>query len=78
MLTMDKWPIFLTDEELEGITGYIRSNAQITWLRSQGFTVLKRADGRPLVSRSHFEEVMKGIMFETHPDHPEPDYEALF
>ncbi|NGP52125.1 DUF4224 domain-containing protein [Thioalkalivibrio sp. XN8] len=70
-------PIYLTDRELEAITGRRRSSAQIRWLRSNGFLCIRRGDGRPLVSRSHFEAVMGGILPAPCLDYPEPDFEAL-
>lgn len=54
-------PIYLTFEEIKGITGYIKSSAQIRWLRMNGFTILLRADGKPLLSRAHFELKMGGL-----------------
>ncbi len=49
--------ITLTYKELKAITGRVKSSAQIKWLRKHGFTVLPRADGKPLVSRNHFETI---------------------
>lgn len=44
--------MFLTGNELLELTGRSRPSAQIRWLRQNGFEVLQRADGRPLVLRS--------------------------
>ena len=75
---MNAQQIHLTSEELTAITGRVRWSAQLRWLRMNGFTVLRRADGMPLVSRAHFEAVMGGS------DLPnggktdvEPDYDSL-
>jgi hypothetical protein len=70
-------PVYLTDCELEAITGRRRSSAQFRWLRANGFLCLRRGDGRPLVSRSHFEAVMGGISWSLRAAPPEPDFDAL-
>lgn len=43
--------MFLTREELRELTGLSRPSAQIRWLRANGFEVLRRADGVPLILR---------------------------
>ena len=70
-------PIYLTIEELREITGRVKASAQIRWLRGQGFTVVPRADGRPLVSRSHFETVMGGQHYSSKPKDYQPDFSTL-
>ena len=70
-------PIYLTIEELKEITGRVNATAQIKWLRSQGFTVLLRADGRPLVSRNHFEAMMGGQHYQSKVQVHEPDFSTL-
>ena len=70
-------PIYLTIEELKEITGRVKASAQFRWLRSQGFTVLLRADGRPLVSRNHFEAMMGGQHYQTKAEVYEPDFSSL-
>ena len=58
------------------MTGRKRPDAQLRWLRMNGFRALQRADGMPLVSRAHFESMMEGSA--AHRDRPaEPDFEAL-
>jgi hypothetical protein len=69
--------INLTLEEIKEITGRVKATAQIRWLRQHGFTVLPRADGRPLVSRAHFEAKMGGGLSLTKPQVFEPDYRTL-
>lgn len=70
-------PIYLTEQEIVGITNYRRSSAQLRWLREQGFKAKLRADRTVLVSRAHFERVMGAIM-EVKPEHdPEPRFDAL-
>jgi len=44
--------MFLTGGEIKTLTGRTRPSAQIRWLRTNGFEVLQRADGMPLVLRS--------------------------
>lgn len=70
-------PIYLTIEEIKGITGRVKASAQIRWLRSQGFTVIPRADGRPLASRSHFESMTGGLHHSTKPQVFEPDFSSF-
>ena len=70
-------PIYLTIEELKEITGRVNATAQIKWLRSQGFTVLLRSDGRPLVSRNHFEAMMGGQHYPSKAQVYEPDFSTL-
>ena len=70
-------PIYLTIEELKEITGRVKASAQIKWFRSQGFTVLARADGRPLVSRNHFETMMGGQHYQSKELVHEPDFSTL-
>jgi hypothetical protein len=50
--------LHLTRDELRDITGLKRPDAQMRWLRENGFVALRRADGMPLVSRAHFEAMM--------------------
>ena len=69
--------IHLTIEELKAITGRVKASAQMRWLRQQGFTVLLRADGKPLVSRAHFESMMNGNIYKAKDTVIEPDYSSL-
>lgn len=71
-------PIYLTIEELREITGRVKYSAQIRYLRSQGFTVIPRADGRPLVSRSHFETMMGGEHFIKKYHEHNPDFSSFY
>jgi hypothetical protein len=75
---MNEQPIYLTEEELIGITGLRRKRAQFNWLIKNGFKAIMRADGKPIVSRTHFESVMGGINTALKRLRaPEPDYSAL-
>lgn len=69
--------IFLTVDELAGITGFIKSSAQLKWLRQNGFTALKSKNGRPIVSRAHFEAKMGGLLPGTKPQSFEPNFGAI-
>lgn len=52
--------LYLTEEEVIGITGRKRPDAQLRWFTRNGFTAKQRGDRTVLVSRKHFEEVMCG------------------
>ena len=54
-------PIYLTDEELEGITRRKKHVAQIRALTGMGIDYRVRPDGSPLVSRLAYERNMGGI-----------------
>ena len=41
--------MFLTNAQLQELTGYQKPSAQIRWLRAQGLRRWVRADGRPAV-----------------------------
>ena len=69
-------PLCLTSDELREITGFKKYSAQLRWLRQQGFKVLPRRDGMPLISRAHFECVMGGILPSSTSDF-EPDFSSL-
>ncbi len=66
-------PICLTDKEIEEITGKHRYRAQVRALGRMGLQCRVRPDGRPIVSRAAFEQVM-GTNTELQ---VEPDFEAL-
>ncbi|PRF87239.1 hypothetical protein C6Q22_12470 [Burkholderia multivorans] len=54
-------PPFLTDAELRRIAEPLRQPAAIMrWFKRAGFEVKKKPNGMPLVSRVHFEQVMRG------------------
>lgn len=69
--------ICLTKEEIIKITGRKKPSAQIKYLRSQGFTVVPRADGTPLVSRNHFEAMMGGMHYQSKPVDVQPDFSSF-
>lgn len=43
--------MFLTQEEVAGLTGYNRPSAQIKWLKAEGFGFVVGGDGVPKVLR---------------------------
>ncbi|AOJ11697.1 hypothetical protein WS62_24295 [Burkholderia sp. ABCPW 14] len=54
-------PPFLTDTELRRIAEPLRQPAAIMrWFKRAGFEVKQKPNGMPLVSRVHFEQVMRG------------------
>jgi len=64
----------LTLEELREITGRMKASAQVRFLRQNGINFILRADGKPLVSRTHFEAIMGGEVRVRRPAEPEPDF----
>jgi hypothetical protein len=70
-------PINLTPVELIAVTGRIKPSAQLRWLQQMGFVVLLRADGKPLVSRAHFEAKMGGAVTGSKPQASTPNFGAL-
>jgi hypothetical protein len=51
----------LTDAEVDRICdGYRQNAAKVRYLRSLGVTVDRKPNGRPLVSRAHYEAVRGG------------------
>jgi len=69
--------IYLTTEELQGITGFKKASAQVRALRRMGFQFITRADGSPLVSRAHFELLLCGLPIAGSIDTDEPDFSSL-
>ena len=55
-------PINLTPEEIQDITGRRMASAQVRWFRKNGFTVLQRADGKPLICRAPILAKMGGLV----------------
>ena len=47
--------MFLTTEELRDLTGYQKPALQLRWLAENGYSFDVRCDGRPVVSRTHYE-----------------------
>ncbi len=70
--------MFLTDDELSGLTGAKRREARVRALRAMGIEHRVRPDGHVIVLRSHLEALLGGAP-ETivSADEPEPDWSAL-
>ena len=52
----------LSDMEIDVICdGYTQSAAKCRYLRSLGLTVVRKPNGRPLVSRSHYQAVRNPV-----------------
>ncbi len=47
--------MFLTAIEVQELTGYRKPTLQRRWLAANGYSFDVRGDGRPVVSRSHYE-----------------------
>lgn len=53
----------LTDAEVDAICdGLKQSAAKVRYLRRLGLTVNEKPNGRPLVNRKHYDEVMGGVV----------------
>lgn len=52
--------MFLTDAELEELTGYKRAGEQTTWMQQNGFVFRVGGDGKLKVLRDHVASVMCG------------------
>ncbi len=67
--------VFLTNHELQTLTGRKRYSAQVRVLAIMGLRFLVRPDGRPIVSRLAFESAMGNDA--AHLIEAEPNFEAL-
>lgn len=47
--------LFLTDEEMQQLTGYARKSKQVAWLKAQGIPFRPNATGHPVVTRTAIE-----------------------
>ena len=45
--------MYLTDTELEELTGYARRSKQIEWLTRRGYVFEVSGSGKPVVNRTH-------------------------
>lgn len=50
--------MFLTEDQLSELTGFIRPSKQIEWLQREGFEFRVAADGHPRVLRDHVFRLM--------------------
>ena len=51
---------FITPEETEELTGYVRRPAQTRWLERHGFSFTITRSGRPIVLRAEMERHLLG------------------
>jgi hypothetical protein len=68
--------MFLSDEDVKELSGYVNTSCQIRWLSQNGIKFLVRADGKPRVLQSHIEEVM-GVAAKTTKRRSEPNFAKL-
>lgn len=69
---------YLTQQEIETLTGKKRPRAQIQALAWMGFVAVPRPDGTPRVLRAHHDRVMGLDDPGTgHNKEPEPDWSVL-
>lgn len=69
--------LFLSENEVRGVTGRVKPSAQLRWLSQAGINAKRRADGTVLVSRRHYEDVMAGGSSRQRRAGREPDFSAL-
>ena len=50
-----QYRMFLTAEQIAQLTGYQKPALQRQWLAQNRYSFDVRADGRPMVSRAHYE-----------------------
>ena len=50
--------MFLTDGDLQELTGFVRPSKQIEWLTEQGIVFRVSSDGHPRVLVDHLRKVM--------------------
>ena len=74
---MDK-TAFLTGEELQDLTGRVRLHLQRQWLDAHGWTYTVNANGRPIVSRAHMENMLGGARAEAaRTERRRPNFDAI-
>jgi len=67
--------VFLTSQELQRLTGYVRSSAQVRWLRKNGWRFTVNGLKEPVVAVAESERKLVGGE-RTTMQH-EPNFEAL-
>lgn len=70
-------PIYLTEQEIRGLTGKIRYKAQLRALKGMGIDAKERPDGSLAVSRLAYERAMGGLPAVHQQRDEEPDFDAL-
>jgi len=68
--------MLLSDEDLLGLTGFVRPSKQIEWLCREGFTFRIGGDGHPKVDRAHYDKMM-GAASGSARRKTEPDFSSM-
>jgi hypothetical protein len=68
--------VFLTEEEVRSLTGYVRPSAQVRWLRDHGWRFNVNALGKPVVALAEFNRRMV-TGSSTVRQKQEPDWSAI-
>jgi Domain of unknown function (DUF4224) len=69
--------MFLSSQELQRLTGYARSSAQIRWLRRNGWRFIVNALGAPVVALAEFNRHMVGGKAAAATEEPNFDWDAI-
>lgn len=70
--------LFLTPEELHGLTGDKSPKGQCRWLKANHWKHVISASGRPIVARDYFRQVLGVSGIEEVPEAPyQPNFAAL-
>jgi hypothetical protein len=69
--------MFLTPQELQRLTAYARSSAQIRWLRRNGWRFTVNALGAPVVALAEFNRHMVGGKAAAATQEPNFDWDAI-
>ena len=75
--------LFLTNSELQELTGYKTASKQIFWLRNHGYFVETNARGIPRITYSQIEEMRRNAVSKTNIHslnqalNSEPNFESL-
>ena len=69
--------MFLSSQELQQLTGYARSSAQIRWLRRNGWRFTVNALRAPVVALAEFNRHMVGGKAATATQEPNFDWDVI-
>lgn len=70
--------MFLTEQQVIELTGFIRPSKQIAWLQREGFKFRVAADGHPRVLRDHvFKQLGGNVVDIASRRRTTPDFSAL-
>lgn len=68
--------MFLNPDEIKQLTGKMRSDAQVRWLRTMGITHKINGNGDPIILKAHIEKVFDGSYAESK-NKEEPNWNAI-